>query len=100
MQQVYNRLPHGGPPCLGDIINLLPKYFPCVGKEQDMTVGRGYKEVFYKIFLSGCDPCYSFSSPTLTPIETYGISFNVTIMGDGYLQSPFSSHPHTFLSLR
>ena len=39
--------------------------------------------MFDKVFLPGCHPGYSFSSPTLTSIETYGVTLNVTVIDVG-----------------
>ena len=92
IDQVDDGLPFGGPPALGNLINLQPVDFPLVRKDQDIMMGRGDEDLFDKILFLGAHADLALAAPALAFVEADGIALDIAVVGNGHHHVFFDDH--------
>ncbi len=92
IDQVDDGFALGGPAALRDLIDLQPIDFPPIGKDQNIMMSRGDKDLFDKILFLGAHADLAFAAAVLAFIEADGVALDISGMGNRDHHVFFDNH--------
>ena len=92
IQEVDDRLAARSPATLWNLMDLKPVHLAPTGKDQDIAVGRSYKEIFNEILFLRSHTCRTLATASLCPVERHSVTLDVAGMGYGDHHIFFDDH--------